>query len=402
MGTVVDVGGGHGGFITAILQAHRGVRGILTELDRALAGARTHLAANALADRCDVLACDFFTDPLPPGAGCYLLAHIIHNWNDQQAVAILRAVRAAVPGNGRLLLVEAIIPDDDTPHLGFTMGGIAVVILIAALFARPGVLSACLAGVLVLQTCLVQSLAGQPGRQHCPVRRPARPGRAARAGHRRLPVHVGQARAGMNAIVRPATATRRTGAAGNVPAGRRAARISAGAGAAVALAGMAGAALTFAVGDGFKGNDLVFNLAALAAAAAYATLGALVGRRAGSLIGWLMLAEGAGLAFITLASTYCLLGITTFPGDLSAARQAGTLAESGFAPVAFLIVLTFLLFPTRKLPSRRWRPVVAAGIAATTLSTSAWSWDRAWCRFPFPAGSRPPSPTRSARRGSCH
>ena len=117
LGTVVDVGGGHGGFITAILQAYPGVRGILTELDRALPGARMHLAANGLADRCDVVACDFFTDPLPPGAGCYLLAHVIHNWNDEQALAILRAVRAAIPDDGQLLLVEAIIPDDDSPHI---------------------------------------------------------------------------------------------------------------------------------------------------------------------------------------------------------------------------------------------------------------------------------------------
>ena len=63
------------------------------------------------------MACDFFTDPLPPGAGGYLLAHIIHNWNNEQALAILRAVRAAIPDDGRLLLVEAIIPDDDSPHL---------------------------------------------------------------------------------------------------------------------------------------------------------------------------------------------------------------------------------------------------------------------------------------------
>ena len=117
LGTVVDVGGGHGGFITAILRAHPGVRGILTELDRALPGARAHVAASGLADRCDVVACDFFTDPVPSGAGWYLLAHVIHNWNDEQALAILRAVRAAVPDDGRLLLVEAIIPDDDSPHL---------------------------------------------------------------------------------------------------------------------------------------------------------------------------------------------------------------------------------------------------------------------------------------------
>jgi O-methyltransferase domain len=117
LGTVVDVGGGHGGFITAILRAHPSVHGILTELDRALPGARAHLAANGIADRCDVLSLDFFTDPLPSGAGGYLLAHVIHNWDDERALAILRAARAAIPRDGRLLLVESIIPDDDAPHL---------------------------------------------------------------------------------------------------------------------------------------------------------------------------------------------------------------------------------------------------------------------------------------------
>jgi hypothetical protein len=117
-GTVVDVGGGHGGFITAILRAHPGVRGILADQGAALPGARAHLAANGLADRCEVVACDFFMDPLPPGAGGYLLAHIIHGWNDEQAIAILRAVRAAIPSDGQLFLVEMMLPDDDSPHLG--------------------------------------------------------------------------------------------------------------------------------------------------------------------------------------------------------------------------------------------------------------------------------------------
>ena len=113
---MVDVGGGHGGFITAILRAHPGVRGILTELDRALPGpGRTWppRPRGSLRHR----GPDFFTDPLPSGAGGYLLAHVIHNWDDERALAILRAVRAAIPDDGRLLLVEAIIPDDDSPHL---------------------------------------------------------------------------------------------------------------------------------------------------------------------------------------------------------------------------------------------------------------------------------------------
>jgi len=145
--------------------------------------------------------------------------------------------------------------------------------------------------------------------------------------------------------------------------------ISAGVGAAVVLAAVAGVALTFLARDDFKGSDLVSNLAVLAAAVAYATLGALVVRRAGNLIGWLMLTESTGLVLMTLASTYCLLGIATFPGDLPAAKQVGTLAECSFAIVVFVIAFTLLLFPTGKLPSRRWRPVAAVGIALAGLST---------------------------------
>ena len=191
----------------------------------------------------------------------------------------------------------------------------------------------------------------------------------------------------MKAIVRPAATARPSGATGSVPAGRRAARVSAGAGAAVALAAMAGLALTFLAAAAFKGDDLVFNLAAFSSAVAYAGLGALVVRRSGSLIGWLMLAEGAGLALVTLTSTYCLLGLVTFPGDLPAARQVGTLAESSFAPVAFVIAFAFLLFPTGTLPSRRWRPVAAAGIVLTALSTVGLVLGPRLVQIPAPGGS---------------
>jgi hypothetical protein len=153
----------------------------------------------------------------------------------------------------------------------------------------------------------------------------------------------------------------------SVPADRRAAGISAWVAAAVVVSAVAGVALTVVARAAFKGNDLVFNLIALASAVAYATLGTLVVRRAGSLIGWVMLAESAGLAFMTLASTYCLLGVTTFPGDLPAARQAGTLAETAFTLVAFPLAAMIALFPTGTLPSRRWRLAAAAGLAVAAL-----------------------------------
>jgi hypothetical protein len=186
--------------------------------------------------------------------------------------------------------------------------------------------------------------------------------------------------------VPPVAAGRLAVPADHVPAGRREARISAGMAAAVVLAGVAGVALTVVARAAFKGNDLAFNLVALAAAVAYATLGALIVRRAGSLIGWLMLAESTGLVVMTLASTYCLLGITTFPGDLPAARQAGAIAESGFASVAFILVLMLLLFPAGTLPSRRWRPVAAAGIAVTALATIGLILGPRLVEIPAPGG----------------
>jgi hypothetical protein len=82
-----------------------------------------------------------------------------------------------------------------------------------------------------------------------------------------------------------------------------------------------------------------------------------------------MLGEGAGLAFLSAASMYAVLGVATFPGALPAAKQAGTVAEASFAGTAFIVVFMFLLFPIGKLPSRRWRPVAAAGFLLTGLST---------------------------------
>jgi O-methyltransferase domain len=116
-GTVVDAGGGTGTFLAAVLRARPGLRGILLDLERALPGARQYLDANGVGDRCDMVAGDFFA-ALPPGADAYLLAHVIHNWDDDAATQILRTVRAAIPRHGTMLLVEALLPGDDRPDFG--------------------------------------------------------------------------------------------------------------------------------------------------------------------------------------------------------------------------------------------------------------------------------------------
>jgi hypothetical protein len=116
-GTVVDVGGGQGTFLAAILRADPGLRGILLELDRSVPAATKYLAAADVAEQCEVVSGDFFT-AVPAGGDVYLLAHVVHNWDDEQATGILRTIRAVIPSSGRLLLVEAPLPDDDAPNFG--------------------------------------------------------------------------------------------------------------------------------------------------------------------------------------------------------------------------------------------------------------------------------------------
>jgi hypothetical protein len=116
-GTVVDVGGGKGTFLAAILHANPGMRGILLELERVVPAAREYLAASGAGDRCEFVAGDFFTT-MPAGADAYFVAHVIHNWDDERAAELLRKIRAAIPDHGRLLILEQPLPDDDSPHLG--------------------------------------------------------------------------------------------------------------------------------------------------------------------------------------------------------------------------------------------------------------------------------------------
>lgn len=115
--TVVDVGGGQGTFLAAILKANPGVRGILLDLGRTIPAARDYLTSTGVADRCEFVAGDFFAE-VPAGGDAYLLAHIIHNWNDEGAVRILRRIRTVIPPRGRVLVVDLPLPDDDRPHFG--------------------------------------------------------------------------------------------------------------------------------------------------------------------------------------------------------------------------------------------------------------------------------------------
>lgn len=116
LGHLVDVGGGDGTLLAAILTAHPGLRGTLVDLAGPARAASRKLAEASLGDRCEVLAGSFF-DPLPAtGAGAYLLSGVLHDWDDEHAVAILRRCVEAAGGAGRVLVIEEGLREDpDSP-----------------------------------------------------------------------------------------------------------------------------------------------------------------------------------------------------------------------------------------------------------------------------------------------
>jgi hypothetical protein len=109
--TVVDVGGGSGAFLAALLQANPGMRGTLFDTREGVSGAAALLAAAGVLDRCRVREGDFFADELPPGAQLYLLKSVIDDWDDAQTVAILSNCRRAISSGGTLLVISPVMPD---------------------------------------------------------------------------------------------------------------------------------------------------------------------------------------------------------------------------------------------------------------------------------------------------
>jgi len=109
---LVDVGGGHGRLLSMILTAYPEMHGVLFELPHAIEGARRTLGTAGLSNRCEVVSGDFFR-AVPPGGDAYMLSRVIHDWDDDTAVAILRIVRGVLPATGRLLLFETLIPSDE-------------------------------------------------------------------------------------------------------------------------------------------------------------------------------------------------------------------------------------------------------------------------------------------------
>jgi hypothetical protein len=112
---VVDLGGGQGALLAAILRANPGIAGVLFEREEVVGGARALLEREGVEARCEVVAGDLFR-AVAPGGDLYLLKRVLHDWTDEQAIAILRACVAAMASGARLLVIEPMIPRGSGPH----------------------------------------------------------------------------------------------------------------------------------------------------------------------------------------------------------------------------------------------------------------------------------------------
>ena len=117
IGTLVDVGGGYGVLLAAILTAHPHLKGVLVELPHVVAGARPKLEEAGLAGRCEAVAGDFFQS-IPDGGDAYILKHVLHDWDDDRCVSILDNCRRAISNEDRLLVVEILIAPGNEPDYG--------------------------------------------------------------------------------------------------------------------------------------------------------------------------------------------------------------------------------------------------------------------------------------------
>lgn len=115
--TLTDIGGGQGALMTAILKAYPQARGQLFEVPSALAGARQVLATAGLTDRCELIPGDFFSS-VPAGGEIYMLKDIIHDWDDEHALTLLKNCRQAMTPAARLLVIERVLPPGNAPFFG--------------------------------------------------------------------------------------------------------------------------------------------------------------------------------------------------------------------------------------------------------------------------------------------
>jgi hypothetical protein len=117
IGVVADIGGGNGSQITEILKKHTRMKGILFDLPHVIERAKERIQPSGVLDRCQLVSGSFF-DAVPQGAAAYILRHIIHDWDEEKCLTILRNCHRAMPSASKLLVIESVIPPGNQPFQG--------------------------------------------------------------------------------------------------------------------------------------------------------------------------------------------------------------------------------------------------------------------------------------------
>ena len=112
--TFADIAGGHGYLLAQILKSAPSVRGVLFDLPHVIAGADEMLEREGVSERVEKVGGDFFAEV--PAADGYIMKHIIHDWDDERSIEILQSIRRAINDDGKLLIVEAVVPEGNEPH----------------------------------------------------------------------------------------------------------------------------------------------------------------------------------------------------------------------------------------------------------------------------------------------
>jgi len=101
--------------ITGILKKNPSMRGILFDAAQVIEGAKASIQSSGVAERCELVSGDFFK-AVPEGGDAIVMKWIIHDWNDEQSVTIMKNCHRALPENGKLILIEAVVPETSEPH----------------------------------------------------------------------------------------------------------------------------------------------------------------------------------------------------------------------------------------------------------------------------------------------
>jgi hypothetical protein len=131
IGRLVDVGGGHGILLGAILRSAPDLHAVLVDQPAVISDARLRLATEGVADRCQLVPGDFFAG-VPAGADAYLLSRVLHDWSDHDARRVLATCRAAMGPRSRLLIVEAILPERATDQPAVIQMDLYMLVLLGA------------------------------------------------------------------------------------------------------------------------------------------------------------------------------------------------------------------------------------------------------------------------------